>query len=69
MTTSWVIIASADNRAIFETWSEKTAKAINTKKYKAIPIKEYLSTLNAQIKKENNHGLDIHKRKNRLKKS
>ncbi len=46
MATSWVIIRLSDNAAILETWSEKVAKAINTEKYKAVPIMEYLTGLN-----------------------
>ena len=45
-TASWVIIEIATGNAIFETFNEGTADAINIKKYKAIPILKYLQSLN-----------------------
>ena len=39
---SWVIINKATRQAIFETFNENTAKAINTRLYEAIPILEWL---------------------------
>jgi hypothetical protein len=45
-TASWVIINKATGFAIFETFNENTAKAINTRLYKAVPILEYLQSLN-----------------------
>ena len=41
-TASWVIINNATRQAIFETFNENTAKAINTRLYEAIPILEWL---------------------------
>jgi hypothetical protein len=41
-TASWVIINKATRQAIFETFNENTAKALNTRLYEAIPILEWL---------------------------
>jgi hypothetical protein len=53
MTTSWVIIHIATGGVLFETFDKKTADIINTDKYKAVPIREYLSSLNDP---EHEHG-------------
>lgn len=45
-TASWVIKRRADGAVMFETYSEATARAINTEKYEAVPILEYLQSLN-----------------------
>jgi len=45
-TASWVIINIATGITVFETYNENTAKAVNTKLYRAIPILEYLQSLN-----------------------
>jgi hypothetical protein len=45
-TSSWVIVNKATGVAIFETFNENTAKAVNTRIYKAVPILEYLQSLN-----------------------
>jgi hypothetical protein len=46
---SWVIVEKATGKAIFETFNEKVARVINTEKYRAVPIKEYLTSLNKGI--------------------
>lgn len=46
-TASWVIVSLETGKAIFETFEEKTAKRINLKKYKVVPILEYLQSLNS----------------------
>jgi hypothetical protein len=43
---SWVIIEIATGNAIFETFNKITASAVNANKYKAVPILEYLQSLN-----------------------
>ena len=48
-TASWVIINKATGFAIFETFNENTAKAINIRLYKAVPILEYLQSLNNRV--------------------
>lgn len=45
-TASWVIVNINTGFAVFETFNENTAKAINTRLYKAVPILEYLQSLN-----------------------
>lgn len=47
-TASWVIVRKADNVAIAETFLPHVAAAVNQEKYKAVPIQEYLCSLNAR---------------------
>lgn len=49
-TASWVIIENVTGNAILETYSESIANKINTEKYTAMPVMEYLCKLNKQIK-------------------
>jgi hypothetical protein len=49
-TSSWIIVNKATGKAVFETFNENTAKAVNTRLYKAVPVLEYLYALNAAIK-------------------
>jgi len=49
-TASWVIVEKDSKKPIFETFNEKTAKAINSKRYVAIPILEYLQAFNQGVK-------------------
>ena len=50
MAASWVLVRLADNKAIAETYLRHVAAAIDTGKYKAAPIGEYLAELNGRIK-------------------
>ena len=52
MTASWVIVETATNKAICETYSIRTVDAINKAKYKAVPILEYLQAFNKAVKNE-----------------
>ena len=52
MTTSWVIVETATNKAICETYSMGTVAAINKAKYKAVPILEYLQAFNRSVKND-----------------
>lgn len=45
---SWVVVDKSTGKAVFETFKQSTANAINRDKYQAIPIDEYLPTLNRQ---------------------
>jgi hypothetical protein len=45
-TASWVIVRLVDNKAVYETYNESIAKAINTSLYKAVPVMDYLQQLN-----------------------
>lgn len=47
---SWVIVDKATRTAIFETFKASTAQAINTAKYEAMPIEDYLIEFNAKVK-------------------
>ena len=49
-TASWIIINKATRQAVFETFNENTARAVNTRLYEAIPALEYLQQLNRSIK-------------------
>ena len=50
MAASWVLIRLADNKAVAETWDYRKVVALNTEKYKAVPIGEYLTDINRRIK-------------------
>ena len=45
-TASWVIVDRQTGKAVFETFNAKTKDAINLKKYKVLPILEWLVSLN-----------------------
>lgn len=44
--TSWVILEKSTKKAIFETFSEDVANAINRRNYVVMPILAYLQSLN-----------------------
>jgi hypothetical protein len=46
MTTSWVIVERATGNAVLETFSKTVVDAVKQDKYKAVPIREYLASLN-----------------------
>ena len=46
MTASYVIVSKETGKAVFETFNEKTAMAVNAKKYNVMPILQYLYSLN-----------------------
>lgn len=43
---SWAIVDKTTGRAVFETFNPRTAAAINPARYSAVPIGEYLASLN-----------------------
>ena len=43
---SWVIINKATHHAVLETLNENTAKAVNPRFNEAVPILQYLQSLN-----------------------
>ena len=43
---SWVIVELATGKPVAETFLEKVALAINTERYKAVPILDWLAGLN-----------------------
>ena len=47
-TASWVIVELETNRVIFETYNAHLVDTLNTARYKAVPILEYLESLNAR---------------------
>jgi hypothetical protein len=46
MTTSWVIVRKADGDVLFETYNRSLIAKLNTERYEAIPILQYLYSLN-----------------------
>ena len=46
-TASWVIRNKHTGKVLAETFSVKTVDALNTAKYEAVPIYQYLASLNA----------------------
>lgn len=49
---SWVICHKETGKAVFETYDSKFLEKLNTRKYKAVPILEYLYELNRKIKQQ-----------------
>lgn len=49
MTASWVLRNKATGEVIGETFDKRKVDALNTQKYEAVPIAEYLAGLNAEI--------------------
>jgi hypothetical protein len=47
---SWVIVNKATGKAVFETYRQETADAINRDRYHVLGIGEYLGGLNSAIK-------------------
>lgn len=45
-TASWVIREKATGKVLFETFDKKKVDALNIAKYEAVPIGEYLASLN-----------------------
>lgn len=45
-TASWVIRNKETGEVIAETFNRKVVEALNTAKYEAVPIGEYLASLN-----------------------
>lgn len=48
MTASWIIRNKATREIVAETFSKRAVEALNTHKYEAIPVLEYLVSLNAK---------------------
>jgi len=48
-TVSWIIVNKVTGAAVFETFNENTAKAVNEKLYRAMPALEYLQQLNKAL--------------------
>lgn len=49
---SWVIRERATGDVVMETYDRRIADRLNTAKYEAVPILEYLGSLNRQIQSE-----------------
>ena len=48
-TASWVIINKATDAVVLETFDPKKVEYLNMAKYKAVPILEYLQSLNKKV--------------------
>lgn len=48
-TASWIIREKSTGKVLFETFNVNIPKALNTAKYEAVPILEYLASLNTSI--------------------
>lgn len=46
MSTSWVVKEISTGRVIMETFDKRKVEALNTAKYQAVPIMQYLQSLN-----------------------
>lgn len=51
-TASWVIKDRSTGEAVLELFNPKAVENLNTEKYEAVPIQEYLGSLNAKGRKE-----------------
>jgi hypothetical protein len=49
-TASWVIVNRATGAALFETFQESVTLKLNTVKYQAMPVLQYLQQFNRSIK-------------------
>ena len=54
-TASWVIRKKGTGSVICETFNERAVQALNTRKYEAVPILQYLQELNKKIRSQANH--------------
>lgn len=52
-TASWVIVNLETGASVFETFDPAKVAALNTAKYKAVPILEWLQHLNRNSKNQN----------------
>lgn len=49
-TASWVIVNIATGEPVMETYSECMVQILNTDEYKAVPILEWLQSINRAIR-------------------
>lgn len=49
-TASWVIREKTTDKVLFETFDSEKVAALNTEKYKAVPILQHLVEINTAIK-------------------
>jgi len=59
VTASWIIRRKADFKVLFETFDQRVVKSLNTEKYQAVPILEYLSETNRQIRSLQSEGGEV----------
>lgn len=43
---SWVILEKSSRKVLFETFDRRKVDALNTARYEAVPIDQYLASLN-----------------------
>lgn len=49
-TASWILREKSTGRVICETFDVRAVQALNTEKYEAVPILQYLQELNRAVK-------------------
>lgn len=49
-TSSWIIVNRATGAVLFETFQESITLKLNTAKYQAVPVLQYLQQFNRSIK-------------------
>lgn len=49
-TASWVIKDKTNGAVLFETFNPQVVERLNTKRYEAVPILQYLQELNREIR-------------------
>lgn len=50
-TASWVVVELKTDKPVFETYSKRMVDNLNTKKYKAVPVQDWLANLNNEIRR------------------
>jgi len=50
VTTSWVVREKATGRVVFETFNPTIVARLNTDRYEAVPIMDYLTEFNRRVK-------------------
>lgn len=48
-TASWVIRETSTGKVLLETFDQRKVEALNTARYEAVPILEYLGSLNQAV--------------------
>jgi hypothetical protein len=52
VTASWVILEKSSTRVICETFDKHVVERLNTERYEAVPILDYLVGFNAKVRNQ-----------------
>jgi hypothetical protein len=52
---SWVVVEIATEDVVCELWNAKTVECLDTSKYKAVPILQFLQEFNRKVKENDEH--------------